>query len=250
MHKSIFPTKVKDGLFVLTVAIVVMAGSLYVDKVKGVLRGEKLRVSIFLEGSAVEEQLTAGNTVAAFRRPIGKIDQVQFFAVEVRRLSEVGRANLQGIAGPREKLAKLEALQKSLAIESQIVTGVRLDALLYRDLIGTLMPLFGPKSEARITAAGMLGEPFLQLIPQAEGGGLKDGDLLGLPRNDVTTAPLEPLPACGTELLTVEEVEAAQKRIQEHKTKVKEFEDLLESIVSEAASAAPEMPSTGTVANH
>ena len=38
MQKSIFPTKVKDGLFVLTVALVVMGGSLYVDAVKGVLR--------------------------------------------------------------------------------------------------------------------------------------------------------------------------------------------------------------------
>jgi hypothetical protein len=162
MQKSIFPTKIKDGLFVFTVVLVVMAGSLYVDKVQGVLRGEKLSVSVYLEGTSVEEHLTEGNMVASFRRPIGKIDHVSFYAVDVKRISEIGRADLEDLAGTPEQLEKLKALQKELAIESQIATGIRLDILIYRDLIGTLMPLFGPTSEAKIAAAGMLGEPFLQ----------------------------------------------------------------------------------------
>ncbi len=244
MQKSIFPTKVKDGLFVLTVVLVVMAGSLYVDKVQGVLRGEKLSVSIYLEGTSVEEHLTEGNMVAAFRRPIGKIDHVSFYVVDVKRISEIGRADLSELAGRPEQMERLKALQKELAIESQIATGVKLEVLIYRDLIGTLMPLFGPGSEAKIAAAGMLGEPFLQIYPGLHGGGLKDGERLSFPRNDTTTPPLDPLPEYGTELATPEAVVEAQQSIAARKTREAEFEKLLEEIAASQTTEEPAPAST------
>lgn len=237
MQKSIFPTKVKDGLFVLTVALVVMAGSLYVDAVKGALRGEKFLISIYMEGGAVEEQLTEGNMVTTFRRPVGKIDQVSFFTAQVQRQSEIGKANLDDLAATPEQLAKLRALKKELAVQPDLVTGVKLEVFLYRDLLGTMLPLFGPKSEAKVAAAGMLGEPFLQIVPGTEGGGLKEGDILGFPKNDLELAARGEVPTFGKELATPAEVIAAQQRIAELKGRSAEFEKILEEIAEARAAA-------------
>jgi hypothetical protein len=226
MQESIFPTKVKAILFVLTVVLVAMAGSLHLDAVKGVLPGRKLRVWIYLEGSNVEGTLTEGNMVTAYRRSVGQIDQVSLFTAEVLRQSEIGKINLGGLAGTPERLARLKTLQKDLAFQPVLVTGVKLRAMLYENLIGPMMPLFGPRSEARVVSAGMLGEPYLQIYPMCEGGGIKDGDNLSFPKNDVTSGP-KTVPTYGIELMMPGDVVAAQKRIKVYRVRAAEFEHLL-----------------------
>ncbi|MBI4866767.1 MAG: hypothetical protein HY816_07425 [Candidatus Wallbacteria bacterium] len=250
MKKSIFPTKVKDGLFVLTVALVIMGISLYVDAVKGVLRGPKIRVNVYLDGSAVDETLTTGNMVTAFRRAIGKIEDVTFFTAEVLRPSELSKARLDDLAGGEEQLAKLRKLQKDAALAPVMLTGVKLECSIYPELLGSLWPLYGDKSDPKVAAAGMLGEPYLQIFPGAGAGGMKEGDKIGFPKNDPGPNPPASIPVHGRELTTPEEVDETQKKIRAAAEQQREFERILESIAESAAvsgddSAPATEPATG-----
>ncbi len=232
MQKTIIPTKIKDGIFVLTVAIVIMAISLYVDAVKGVLSGEQIKVVIYMDGTTVNEALTDGNVLNIYRRAVGRIDQVSFFAAEVMRPSEIGRESLEGITGTPAQLARLQELKRKLYTWNEIVTGVKLECSLYPGMVGTMMPLFGPDTQSKIMASGMLGEPFLQIYPGKVGGGLTNGMRIGLPKNDPEALSEGSPPVHGNELITSEDVRQAMARRDQYKADQKEFEAILEEIVA------------------
>lgn len=232
MTRQLFETKIKDGLFVLAVVVVIMGATLYLDEARSALRGRMILAEVYVEGLTLEVGLKPDHAVTVFRQPVGRIRDGALFAVAVQKPGETATVDLSELPLSPQYKQRLGPLVEELRTRTDIVTGVRYTIELYEERLGPLLALLGPDTQVHISTSGMLGDPLMQLVPGKIGGGLTDGMRINFPTGEPRAgdpAGRERVP--GRLLESVAAIRAVQSRIEDETRKATEFATLLEEAI-------------------
>jgi hypothetical protein len=208
MRKQLFDTKIKDGIWLCAILAIVVATSLSLDDVQGSLRPGKIRVTIYVPSYEVPSdgpQLKPGDAIKLYKKIVGRVDTVDFFVAVVKK--------------PQESDAQTMVTTSAMTsipqrvVRSDIVSGLKLTAELYRGQYPQILSLVTPDSNIRVESA-TLGDSAILLSVAQTGDPVTDGSIINFPRNHASLFdPKDPRSRYGKELTDPAEIVRVRREI-------------------------------------
>jgi hypothetical protein len=228
MRKQLFETKIKDGLFLVGIIVIIIVASLSLDDVQGAFKRDKFRVTVYVPSYEVPSDgpvLKPGDGVKVYKKVVGRVTRVDFFVAVVRKPVEDDAAaphSGAAAAGPTENATggaapaaspSPSAAPAPPATRPEIVSGLKVEAELYGGEFPEILAMITPDSAVKVESQ-TLGDSSLQLSVSPTGESVKDQNLVHFPRNHASLwKPKDPASRLGRELKTAAEVTEVRNEI-------------------------------------
>jgi hypothetical protein len=213
MTKQLFDTRIKDGLFLIGVVVIVGFTSLSLDDVQGSLRTGKIRCTAYVPSYDVPSDgpvLKPGDAVKMYKKVVGRVLSTDFFVVAVKKPVEDDA--LPAAAAPAAPPSP--AAPSPPPSQLALVSGLKVDVELYKADFAAVLALITPESPVKIESQ-TLGESALLLMASPHGRPVVAGDRINFPRNHASLiAPTDAASRWGRELPTHDEVQKVRDQIQ------------------------------------
>ena len=185
MGKNLFETKVKDGLWVLAVVVIIGGTSMMMDGVQGWFKTGKIQVELYIPSWDVGSDgasIKAGDAIKLYKMVVGRVKSVDIFVAKV--LKPKWGQDGKGKPGSQEVL----------------VSGLKVVANLFKEDYGPGIATVAVDSRVKIESQP-LGDSAVLLFASDRGHSISDGDRVNFPRNDLNVVDGEnPAPKYGTVL--------------------------------------------------
>ena len=209
MRKQLFDTKIKDGIWLCAILTIIVATSLSLDDVQGTFRTGKIRTTIFVPSYEVPSDgslLKSGDAVKLYKKIVGRVEAVDFFVAVVKKPLE-GEAANPTTTGTLANVAPVKATR------SDIVSGIKITAELYKGQYPQVLSLVTPDSNVRVESA-TLGDTAIILSVAQSGDPVQDGSVINFPKNHASLFdPKDPQSRYGRELSDPEEIVKIRREI-------------------------------------
>lgn len=212
MKKLLFETKVKDGLFLLAVLLVVAVTSLSLDDMQGALRKGKIAVTIYVpsyEAPSDGPVLKPGDPIKIYKKVVGRVLSVDFFVAAIKKPLETDAGPTPSTTGA----AGLDAAPPARPSTLAIVTGLKVHAELFKGDYAGILSMVTLDSTVRVESQ-TLGESAVLLMLAQTGEPIGHGGTINFPRNHASLVdPKDPASRFGRELSGEAEVVAIRRQI-------------------------------------
>lgn len=204
MTKNLFETKIKDGLWVLAIVIIIMTTSLMMDNVKGFFRQNKVHVTLFVPSWDVGSDgpsLKTGDAVKLYKMVVGRVTQVDIFVAKVLKPPWTSMGSTGTVEGGTPEA------------QEALVSGLKIQAELFWGDFGPGLAMVTPDSRVKMESQP-LGDSAVVLYVSDKGETIKNGDNINFPQNDQQIQKsIKGTPRLGTEITDPAQVSDILKKI-------------------------------------
>lgn len=206
MTKNLFETKIKDGLWVLAIVIIIMGTSLMMDNVKGFFRQNKVTVTLYIPSWDVGSDgpsLKPGDAVKLYKMVVGRVAQVDIFVAKVLKPPWTSMGSTGTVEGGTPEAQEV------------LVSGLKVTAELFWGDFGPGLAMITPESRVKMESQP-LGDSAVVLYVSDRGETIKNGDAVNFPQNDQQIQKaIKGTPRLGVEITNPAQVSEVLKKLKD-----------------------------------